>query len=273
MREPPREPSFLVFQANHAHRPPRRGVIGVTEEGRPSPRAGPLEDAAPEPVILGHFATYRLSPLFFSLAGAERRTRARAWCDALAGACDAVQLYLVQGIERGADVLVWSSQRIEDPDAPASFFRRRAAADSAYRDAVEPIDVVWGMTRPSEYSRAAKSAQEIDTFAATRAPYLVAYPFTKTAEWYLLGRETRQGMMNEHIRIGKQFREITQLLLYSFGLQDHEFVVVYETDDLGLFSRLVYDLRDTEARRYTKSDTPLHTGVWISPDDWARTLG
>ena len=80
-------------------------------------------------------------------------------------------------------------------------------------------------------------------------------------------------MMNEHIRIGKQFREITQLLLYSFGLQDQEFVVVYETDDLTLFSRLVYDLRDTEARRYTRSDTPLHTGVWISPDDWARTLG
>ena len=149
----------------------------------------------------------------------------------------------------------------------------RAAADAASRDSVEPIDVVWGMTRPSEYSRAAKSAQEIDPFARRRAPYLIAYPFTKTAEWYLLGRETRQGMMNEHIRIGKQFREITQLLLYSFGLQDQEFVVVYETDDLTLFSRLVYDLRDTEARRYTKSDTPLHTGVWISSDDWARTLG
>ena len=99
------------------------------------------------------------------------------------------------------------------------------------------------------------------------------YPFTKTADWYLLGRDTRQGMMNEHIRIGKEFREITQLLLYSFGLQDQEFVVVYETDDLTLFSRLVYDLRDTEARRYTKGDTPLHTAVHISAEKWAASLG
>ncbi len=246
----------------------------MTEEGRPAGSAPePDSESAPEPVVLGHFATYRLGPRFWTLDGAERRERARSWCDALAGSCDALQLYLVQGLVPSADVLVWSSVRVEGAAAPAEFFRRRAAADSAYRDAVEPIDVVWGMTRPSEYSRSAKSAQEIDPFAARRAPYLVAYPFTKTAEWYLLGRETRQGMMNEHIRIGKQFREITQLLLYSFGLQDQEFVVVYETDDLTLFSRLVYDLRDTEARRYTRSDTPLHTGVWISPDDWARTLG
>jgi len=227
----------------------------------------------PEPIVLGHFATYRLGPRFWAASAAERRERARAWSDALAGAGEASQLYLVQGIEEAADVLVWSSVRVESPAAPADFFRRRAAADAAHREAVEPVRVVWGMTRPSEYSRAAKSAQEIDPFAPTRAPYLIAYPFTKTAEWYLLGRETRQGMMNEHIRIGKQYREINQLLLYSFGLQDHEFVVVYETDDLTLFSRLVYDLRDTEARRYTKSDTPLHTGVRISVDEWASTLG
>ena len=135
-----------------------------------------------------------------------------------------------------------------------------------------PVHVLWGMTRPSEYSSRARSAQEIDPFAPGRAPYLVMYPFTKTADWYLLGRETRQGMMNEHIRIGKQYREITQLLLYSFGLQDQEFVVVYETDDLPLFSRLVYELRDTEARRYTKADTPLHTGVLLEPGAWLETL-
>ena len=79
--------------------------------------------------------------------------------------------------------------------------------------------------------------------------------------------------MNEHIRIGKQYRDITQLLLYSFGLQDQEFVVVYETDDLSLFSSLVYDLSDTEARRYTRRDTPLHTGIRLDLDAWLETLG
>ena len=77
-----------------------------------------------------------------------------------------------------------------------------------------------------------------------------------------MSRESRQGMMNEHIRIGKQYEEIKQLLLYSFGLQDQEFVVVYETDDLLRFSDLVNELRDTEARRYTLKDTPVYTAIY-----------
>ncbi len=76
-----------------------------------------------------------------------------------------------------------------------------------------------------------------------------------------MSRDARQGMMNEHIRIGHQYPEIMQLLLYSFGVQDQEFVVVYETDDLTQFSDLVNELRGTEARRYTERDTPLFTAT------------
>ena len=74
-----------------------------------------------------------------------------------------------------------------------------------------------------------------------------------------MSRDARQGMMNEHIRIGHQYPEIKQLLLYSFGLQDQEFVVVYETDDLPQFSDLVNELRGAEGRRYTERDTPAYT--------------
>jgi chlorite dismutase len=229
-------------------------------------------DVSEEDVVLGHFATYRFNSGFWTLDPVKRSDRARAWFERLAASAGAAHLYLVQGIETGADVLVWSTARIAGPAATGGFFRSRAAAENAGRDVLEPAHVLWGMTRPSEYSRAAKSAQEIDPFSSERQPYLVMYPFTKTAEWYLLGRETRQGMMNEHIRIGKQYRDIKQLLLYSFGLQDQEFVVVYETDDMSLFSKLVYDLRDTQARRYTSSDTPLHTGVRIGVDEWAESL-
>jgi chlorite dismutase len=223
-------------------------------------------------VVLGHFATYRFTPSFWALPASERGGRAAAWWARIAATSEATSLYLVQGIEDGADVLVWSSVRLHAPAAAGAWFQAHALAQNPDRDILEPTHVLWGKTRPSEYSKA-RSAQEIDPFAAERSPYLVMYPFTKTAEWYLLGPDTRQGMMNEHIRIGKQYREITQLLLYSFGLQDQEFVVVYETDDLSHFSRLVYELRDTEARRYTKADTPLHTAVLLDPERWAETLG
>jgi chlorite dismutase len=242
------------------------------EAGRRTKSSMEERDAV-ETASLGHFATYRLTDRFWSLDSGARRARARAWWDGLAGAADAAQLYLVRGVESEADVLVWSTSNLPDEQSAGTFFTVRAGAENAGRDVIEPGHVLWGMTRPSEYSRAAKSAQEIDPFSGERAPYLVMYPFTKTADWYLLGREARQGMMNEHIRIGKQYREIRQLLLYSFGLQDQEFVVVYETADLALFSKLVYDLRDTEARRYTRSDTPLHTGIRVSVDAWLESLG
>jgi chlorite dismutase len=231
------------------------------------------KDKPIEPVRLGHFVTYRATPALWTLQPAERRKRALDWLEGLRDTAEATQLYLVQGIESEADVLVWSTVTVGETCSAAGFFTARAAAENRHRDLFEPKHALWGVTRPSEYSRSAKSAQEIDPFAAERAPYLVMYPFTKTADWYLLDRETRQSMMNEHIRIGKQFREITQLLLYSFGLQDQEFVVVYETHDLRLFSRLVYDLRATEARRYTKADTPLHTAVRVDAEQWAGTLG
>ena len=213
---------------------------------------------------LNHFGVYRFTPEFWALPG-ERR--ASLFADLVAHARDVatVHSYQVTPLEADADVLLWSVVPATGPDVPATFFRDLARTLSPFRRYLRPRDTLWGFTRPSQYSRA-KSAQEVDPLGRDRSPYLVMYPFTKTVDWYLLGNETRQGMMNEHIRIGKQYREITQLLLYSVGLQDQEFVVVYETDDLATFSALVKELRDTEARRYTKRDTPVHTGLLCPPD-------
>jgi chlorite dismutase len=157
----------------------------------------------------------------------------------------------------------------DDRQAPAQFFENYAKANNPYRHLIDLKDSLWGFTRPSQYSKA-RSKQEIDPFAPTRKQYLVIYPFSKTAEWYLMSREVRQGMMNEHIRIGKSYEDISQLLLYSFGLQDQEFVVVYETDDLARFSDLVNELRDTEARRHTSLDTPVHTAVYHPAEETLR---
>jgi chlorite dismutase len=155
---------------------------------------------------------------------------------------------------------------MESGDRASQFFSTHACQMNPNRHLVQPVQTLWGFTRPSEYTKT-RSTQEIDPFATERRTYLVIYPFVKTTEWYLMSREARQGMMNEHIRIGKQYPEITQLLLYSFGLQDQEFIVVYETDDLVQFSDLVYELRSSEARRYTLRDTPVFTAMYHTPQE------
>ena len=89
----------------------------------------------------------------------------------------------------------------------------------------------------------------------------MVYPFTKTAEWYLLSKATRQGMMNEHIKVGHDYPTIKQVLVHSFGLDDQDFVVAFETEEPKDFLDLVQELRETQSSKYTVRDTPTITCV------------
>jgi chlorite dismutase len=213
------------------------------------------------PRTLNHFASFAFRDAHHQLGREARKTFHQDWLAGLRTAARQVDIYQVYPAQSGADVLVWSALDAEETQAAAHFFEQFACAVNPYRNLIQPVESLWGFTKPSQYTKT-RSTQEIDPFAADRKPYLVMYPFVKTVEWYLMSREARQGMMNEHIRIGKQYPEITQLLLYSFGLQDQEFIVVYETDDLTQFSDLVYELRSSEARRYTERDAPLSTAIY-----------
>lgn len=211
--------------------------------------------------MLNHFALFRFKDAHADLPDKERREFHQKWISELRQSAQNTDIYQVYPAQSSADILIWSALEADKPATVAGFLEKFACATNPYRQLVEPVEMLWGLTKPSQYTKT-RSNQEIDPFASQRKTYLVMYPFVKTVEWYLMSRDARQGMMNEHIRIGKQYPEITQLLLYSFGLQDQEFIVVYEMDDLAQFSDLVYELRDSEARRFTERDTPLFTGIY-----------
>lgn len=214
----------------------------------------------PTPQTFNHFAMVAFTDAFWRQARERRRELLCGWLEPLRNAVDALHFYQTFGVESPSDLLVWSAVVGDDGAIPARFFERFAETLAPARHAVKLRTALWGFTKPSQYTRT-RSRQEIDPFAAERLPYLVMYPFTKTAEWYQRDAEERRAMMLEHIKIGKQYEDITQLLLYSTGLQDQEFVVVYETHDLLRFSSLVTNLRSTAARPFTERDTPLHTAI------------
>ena len=130
----------------------------------------------------------------------------------------------------------------------------------------------FGLLRRSTYGQA-RMEQDHAERSEEKKRYFVLYPFTKTMEWHLMSREARQGMMNEHIRVGRTHPDIGQVLLYSTGLGDQEFIVGYETDSLAEFQDLVIELRATEARRYTLRDTPIFTCVKRPPERILDMLG
>ena len=192
---------------------------------------------------------------YYSRSASERQQFHKDFLNSLNQASERFYLYQVYPAQADADVLIWSAIEAADASDTAKFLHQFACATNPYRSLLDFKNIFWGFTKPSQYTRT-RSNQEIDPFQDGRKPYLVIYPFVKTVEWYLMSREARQGMMNEHIRVGKQYPNILQLLLYTFGIQDQEF--------------LVYELRDSEARRYTLRDTPLFTAAYHPADE---TLG
>jgi chlorite dismutase len=115
------------------------------------------------------------------------------------------------------------------------------------------------LTKPSEYSD--ESRLEV---RPAHAKYLFVYPFVKTREWYRLAPDERWRIMQEHIKVGREYPEIDLNTSYSFGLDDQEFVVAFETDKPASFLDLVQRLRTTVASAYTKRDTPTFTCVACS---------
>jgi chlorite dismutase len=107
----------------------------------------------------------------------------------------------------------------------------------------------------------------------TESKYLFVYPFLKTRPWYKLPHEQRQAMMDEHIRVGRKYPSVKLNTTYSFGLDDQEFVVAFETDNPSDFLDLVQDLRETDASLYTLRDTPLYTCMNMGLDEALDALG
>jgi len=106
-----------------------------------------------------------------------------------------------------------------------------------------------------------------------QSKYIFVYPFVKTREWYLLTKAARQGMMDEHIEIGHRYPSVKLNTTYSFGLDDQEFVVAFESNKPEDFLDLVMELRSAEGSRYTERDTPIFTCIMKSLKEMVDTLG
>ena len=198
-----------------------------------------------------------LDPAWRRLPDRERCEDAAAFCRAVERTGDVTTFtYSTIGLHPGAELVLWrlagSLEQLEEAAA--------AALKAGIGRSLRVVHSLLGIIQPSQYVKR-PTEQEQSLFTGARSRYLVVYPFTKSADWYLLGQAARQGIMNEHMRVGHEYPQIRQLLAYSFGIDDQDFLVAYETDDLAAFGNLVRDLRGTESRRSTVRDTPILTCV------------
>lgn len=166
--------------------------------------------------------------------------------------------YSTLGLKAGIDFLLWAiTFDMDDLQQLAADINRSEAGRFLH----VPVSYL-SMTKHSQYVREhVHEGQEGRRLRIVpgEAKYLFVYPFVKTRPWYMLPMAERQRMMNEHIRMGHKYPTVKINTTYSFGLDDQEFVVAFETDVPADFLDLVQELRETEASSYTLRDTPMYT--------------
>jgi chlorite dismutase len=177
-----------------------------------------------------------------------------------------VKPFSLFGTRGDCDFMLWTiSERLEDFQEMMSEILKSPLG----KHVSTPYSYL-SMTRRSEYIREHRHpGQEGDALKKVpgNAKYLFVYPFVKKREWYNLSAEERHRMMMDHIRKGHSYPSVKINTSYSFGLDDQEFVLSFETDYVSDFLELVMALRSTEASKYTQLETPIFTCVSIPIDD------
>ena len=221
------------------------------------------------------FTFYKLDPAFRRLPKAEREQGMKEFIDALEGydnSSDMILLcYSMVGLRGDVDIMIWRiCHSLEEFQKMTT--RLLQTGLGAYLNT--PYSYL-SMTKRSMYMDFINPEHEEDRthIIPGKAKYLFIYPFVKTREWYLLTQFTRQGIMDEHIYIGNKYPTVKLNTTYSFGIDDYEFVVAFESDCPDDFLDLVQELRETEGSRYVKEDTPIFTCVAMSIEDTIKSLG
>jgi chlorite dismutase len=205
---------------------------------------------------------FKISPEWRRLPPGERDHSKKQFAEVVAKFSDrlAMASYSLVGTRGDADFLLWKvSPSLEAINELLAQVNRTELGQF-----LSMPHSYLSMTRRSPYVDRHQHGRQEGTAATMRIigrKYLFVYPFVKTPDWYLLSQEERQTLMDEHFTIGHRYSSVKISTGYSFGLDDQEFVLGFETDDPPSFLELVTELREAKGRRYTLRDTPIFTCI------------
>ena len=217
------------------------------------------DEAQPKAETERHFIRYlffRVSPEWKRLPDDERERSKQEFVGAVREIAEAASLrsYSLVGTRSDVDFMLWmTSKDLEQLHA----VNARLNTTHLGRHSETPYSLL-AMTRPSPYVPRGRRPKEAEFESAK---YLFVYPFVKTREWYTRPQAWRTAMMREHIAISAKFPAVRINTGYSYGLDDQEHVVAFETDNAPDFLDLVMALRESEQSSYTLRDTPIFSCI------------
>jgi chlorite dismutase len=162
-------------------------------------------------------------------------------------------VYDIGGLRADADFMVWwHAERIEDVQrAYRSLLRTELGM------LLEPTWSAAALHRPAEFNKS-----HIPAFLGDEPPkdFICVYPFVRSYEWYLLPDAERRDMLREHGQQARDFPDVRANTIASFALNDYEWVLAFEADELHRIVDLMRELRASRARMHVREEVPFHTG-------------
>ncbi len=221
-----------------------------------------------EPEMFFTFTFYKVDPKWRWLNEMGKDEASREFNELLQAASKRmkIQTYSTLGLRHESEFMIWTiSSSLENIQVLSSKIYTTILGKY-----IEPVSTFLSLTRRSIYSNQVKRGFELDK---DPLQYVIVYPFIKSREWYLLPFEKRKEMMEEHIKVGRKYPDILLNTTYSFGIDDQDFMLAFETNSLARFQNLIIELRETQVSRYIIKDTPMIPCVRKDITDIIKSLG
>ena len=161
--------------------------------------------------------------------------------------------YDLQGLRADADYMFWwVAPTADDLQEMYGRFRRTALGRVS-----EPVWSAMALHRPAEFNKG-----HIPAFLADEEPkaYVSVYPFVRSYEWYLLDPAERRRMLAEHGMMAREYPDVRANTVSCFALNDYEWMLAFEADELHRIVDLMRHLRGAQARLHTRVEIPFFAG-------------
>lgn len=173
--------------------------------------------------------------------------------------------YDVSALRADADLMVWwHAEKVEQLQAAYNRFRRTQLG--AHLTAVWSV---MALHRPAEFNKS-----HIPAFLAEERgrDYVCVYPFVRSYDWYLLEDAERRALLAEHGKMAREYPDVRANTVASFALNDYEWILAFEADELHRIVDLMRHLRGSETRRHVREEVPFYTGTRRSMTELTQAL-
>lgn len=213
-------------------------------------REGLLSEAG----VSATFAVFKVEGEWWKLERPVRQAAAAAVKDVFRKHAEkvAADTYLLRGLTDSADLMV----RLHAAEMSLNQNFLLDLLASPLGPYLKSQHTFNGITKPANYvpqfSDDMKAALKAPTEPGAK-PYAIVIPIRKDADWWLLDRQARTALMQEHTEASLPYlKTVKRKLYHSSGLDDLDFITYFETAKLDDFNNLVIALQSVKEYRHNK---------------------